>query len=71
LPINLNSIAKALRAEEKSLEKRLGKNKTALGAFAGLSENSGPPKERRRKMSAADRRAIAAVQKKRWAAIKA
>jgi hypothetical protein len=70
MPINLNSIAKTLRAEEKALEKRLGKIKKALVAFAGLSENSGP-KKRRKRMSAAGRRAIAAAQKARWAKIRA
>ena len=48
MPINLNSIAKTLRAEEKALEKRLGKIKKALVAFAGLSENSGPKKRRKK-----------------------
>ena len=70
MPINLNSIAKTLRAEEKVLEKRLGKIKKALVAFAGLSGNSGP-KKRRKKMSAAGRRAIAAAQKARWAKVRA
>ena len=70
MPINLNSIAKTLRAEEKALEKRLGKIKEALVAFAGLSGNSGP-KKRRKKMSAAGRRSIAAAQKARWAKIRA
>jgi hypothetical protein len=70
MPINLNSIAKTLRAEEKALEKRLGKIKKALVAFAGLSGNSGP-KKRRKKMSAAGRRSIAAAQKARWAKIRA
>jgi hypothetical protein len=70
MPINLNSIAKTLRAEEKALEKRLGKIKKALVAFAGPSGNSGP-KKRRKKMSAAGRRSIAAAQKARWAKIRA
>jgi hypothetical protein len=70
MPINLNSIAKTLRAEEKALENRLGKIKKALVAFAGLSDNSGP-KKRRKKMSAAGRRSIAAAQKARWAKIRA
>jgi hypothetical protein len=70
MPINLNSIAKTLRAEEKTLEKRLGKIKKALVAFAGLAGNSGP-KKRRKKMSAAGRRAIAAAQKARWAKVRA
>jgi hypothetical protein len=70
MPINLNSIAKTLRAEEKAVEKRLGKIKKALVAFAGLSGNSGP-KKRRKKMSAAGRRSIAAAQKARWAKIRA
>jgi hypothetical protein len=70
MPINLNSIAKTLRAEEKALEKRLGKIKKALVAFAGLSGNSGP-KKRRKKMSAAGRKRIAAAQRARWAKIRA
>jgi len=70
MPINLNSIAKTLRAEEKALEKRLGKIKKALVAFAGLSGNSGP-KKRRKKMSAAGRKKIAAAQKARWAKVRA
>jgi hypothetical protein len=70
MPINLNSIAKTLRAEENALEKRLGKIKKALVAFAGLSGNSGP-KKRRKKMSAAGRKKIAAAQKARWAKVRA
>jgi hypothetical protein len=70
MPINLNSIAKTLRAEEKALEKRLGKIKRALVAFAGLSETSGP-KKRRKKMSASARKKIAAAQRARWAKVRA
>jgi hypothetical protein len=70
MPINLNSIAKTLRAEEKALEKRLGKIKKALVAFAGLSGDSGP-KKRRKKMSASARKKIAAAQRARWAKVRA
>jgi hypothetical protein len=64
MAINLASIAKSLRAEEKALEQRLGKVKKAIAAFVGLDGRSDGRKQSRH--SAKSRAAISRAQKARW-----
>ena len=65
MTINLGSIVKTLRAEEKSLELQLRKIKNAIAAFAGFNGSS-PSSRKRSSHSAKSRAAISKAQKARW-----
>src|SRR5438477_12705762 len=67
---NLASIMKQLRKERDHVEKRLSGLNAALTAFANVY-GKGKPTRKRRKMSAAARRKIAAAQRARWARFRA
>lgn len=69
MAINLGAIAKTLRAEEKVLERQLGKVRKALTAFIGL-DGRGNGKKRSRH-SAKSRAAISKAQKARWRKVRA
>ena len=59
---------RALRTQRTHTKKELRKLEKAIGVLRGLSTNSVPTRNgRRRKMSASARRKIAAAQRKRWA----
>jgi hypothetical protein len=66
MAINLASIAKSLRAEEKALEQRLARVRKAIAAFVGFDGRSAGRKKS--KHSAKSKRAISAAKKKWWAA---
>jgi hypothetical protein len=64
MAINLASIAKSLRAEEKALEQRLARVRKAIAAFVGFDGRSAGRKKS--KHSAKSKRAISAAKKKWW-----
>jgi hypothetical protein len=66
---NLSSIMKQLKTERDRVEKQLSGLNAALGAFAGVYSNGQPKK--RRKLSVAARKKIAAAQRARWAKFRA
>jgi hypothetical protein len=75
MTFNLSSTINKIRKEEarltgvrKDIEKKLKSYAKILRAFGGASTG---PKKRRKKMSAAGRKKIAAAQKARWAKIRA
>jgi hypothetical protein len=75
MAFNLNSTIRKIRKEEarltgvrKDIEKKLKNFRRILSALGGATAG---PKKRRKKMSAAGRRKIAAAQKARWAKIRA
>jgi hypothetical protein len=67
---NLSSIMKQLRKERDRVEKQLTGLNAALTAFAGVYGGS-TPSRKRRKMSVAARKKIAAAQRRRWAKVRA
>jgi hypothetical protein len=72
----VNTIVDQLRTERTRLEHELHRVSAALGAFGkaymqGTKANAATPTPKRRKISAAGRKRIAAAQKARWAKIRA
>jgi hypothetical protein len=70
---NVSWIVKQLKKERDQVEKQLSGLNAALAAFVGSYYGAKPAKATRKKrtMSAAGRKKIAAAQRKRWAKIKA
>ena len=68
---NLSGIVKQLKKERDSVEKQLSGLNAGLMAFAGVYGGTIRPIRKRRKMSIAARRKIAAAQKARWARVRA
>ena len=66
---NVSVIVKQLTKERDKVEKQLTGLNAALAAFVGTYYGAKPTKKRT--MSAAGRKRIAAAQRKRWAKIKA
>ncbi len=66
---NLSSLVKQLRKERDRVERQLFGLNAALRAFAGVY--GGKPSRKRRKMSVAARKKIAAAQRRRWAKFRA
>jgi hypothetical protein len=67
---NVSVIVKQLKKERDRVEKQLSGLNAALAAFVGTYYGVKPTRKRR-KISAAGRRKIAAAQRARWAKIKA
>jgi hypothetical protein len=63
---DVSSFVKQLRKEKDRVERQLSGLNAALTAFAGVYAGSKPFKKRR-KMSLAARKKIAAAQRRRWA----
>jgi len=67
---NLSVIVKHLKKERDRVEKQLSGLNAALSAFTGVYTGA-KPTGKKRTISAAGRKRIAAAQRKRWAKIKA
>ncbi len=67
---NLSSLVKQLRKERDRVAKQLSGLNAALTAFAGVYGGA-KPVLKRRKMSVAAKKKIAAAQRRRWATFKA
>ena len=67
---NLSGYIKQLRKERDRVERQLTGLNAALTAFAGVYGGA-KPSRKRRKMSLAARKKIAAAQRRRWAKFKA
>jgi hypothetical protein len=67
---NLSSLVKQLRKERDRVAKQLSGLNAALTAFAGVYGGVKPVRKRR-KMSVAAKKKIAAAQRRRWANFKA
>jgi hypothetical protein len=67
---NVSSIMKQLQKERDRIERQLSGLNAALTAFAGVY-NRAKPVRKRRKMSVAARKKVAAAQRRRWAKFKA
>lgn len=61
------NVIKVLRAEETTLENRLGRVKSAIAALSAPMVRVGVVVRRKRKLSAAGRLAISKAAKARWA----
>jgi hypothetical protein len=70
---NISKVVKQLKIERDKVEKQLSGLNAALAAFVGTYYIGAKPKSARKKrtMSAAGRKRIAAAQRARWAKIKA
>jgi hypothetical protein len=69
---NVSGIVKHLKKERDRVEKQLSALNLALSAFVGTYYGAKPkPTRKKRTMSAAGRKKIAAAQRARWAKIKA
>jgi hypothetical protein len=71
---NVSVIVRHLKSEKDKVEKQLSALNLALSAFVGSYYGKGAkptPTRKRRKISAAGRKRIAAAQRARWAKIKA
>jgi hypothetical protein len=69
---NVTLIVKQLKKERDRVEKQLSGLNAALAAFVGTYYGAKPtPTRKRRKISAAGRKRIAAAQRARWAKIRA
>ncbi len=69
---NVSVIVKQLKKERDRAEKHLSALNLALAAFIGTYYNNGAkPTRKKRTISAAGRKRIAAAQRARWAKIKA
>jgi hypothetical protein len=66
---SLSSLVKQLKTERDRVERQLSGLNAALVAFAG-AYSAGKPVRKRRKMSVAGRKRIAAAQRARWAKIR-
>jgi hypothetical protein len=67
---NLSGIVKQLKKERDRVEQQLSGLNAALAAFAGVYRGTAQPTRKRRKMSVAARKKIAAAQRARWAKVK-
>ena len=67
---NVSSIVRQLRKERDRVERQLSGLNAALTAFANVYSN-GRPTRKRRTMSVAGRKKIAAAQRRRWAKVRA
>jgi hypothetical protein len=67
---NVSSIVKQMKQEKDKVEKQLSALNLALAAFVGTYYGAKPTRKKRT-MSAAGRKRIAAAQRARWAKIKA
>ena len=67
---NVSSIIRKLRKEKDRVERQLSGMDAALTAFANVYAG-GKPVRKRRKMSLAARKKIAAAQRRRWAKVRA
>jgi len=68
---NLSKIVKQINKERNRLEKQLSGLNAALTAFAGVYRGTAKPRRKRRQMSIAARKRIAAAQRARWAKVRA
>lgn len=69
---NVSNIVKQMKKEKDKVEKQLSALNLALAAFVGTYYGAKPSRTRkRRKISAAGRKRIAAAQRARWAKINA
>ena len=69
---NVSVIVRQMKKEKEKVEKQLSALNSALSAFVGTYYgNGGKPTRKKRTMSAAGRKRIAAAQRARWAKIKA
>jgi hypothetical protein len=66
----VSNIVKQLKKERDLVERQLSGLNAALSAFAGVYAGAKPARKRR-KLSAAGRKRIAAAQRARWAKIRA
>jgi hypothetical protein len=67
---NISKVVKQLKTERDKVEKQLSGLNAALAAFVGTYYGAKPTRKKRT-MSAAGRKRIAAAQRARWAKIKA
>ena len=67
---NLSGIVNRLKKERDRVEQQLSGLNDALEAFAGVYRGTAKPGRKRRKMSVAARRKIAAAQRARWAKLR-
>ncbi len=68
---NLSGIVRQLKQERDRVEQQLSGLNAALAAFAGVYRGTAKPTRKRREMSAAARKRIAAAQRARWAKVRA
>jgi hypothetical protein len=69
---NVSKIVKQMKKEREKVEKQLSALNLALSAFVGTYYGAKPAKPRKKRtMSAAGRKRIAAAQRARWRKIKA
>jgi hypothetical protein len=68
---NVSVIVKQLKKERDKVENQLSGLNAALAAFVGTYYGNGGKPRKKRTMSAAGRKRIAAAQRARWAKIKA
>ena len=69
---NVSTIVKQMKKERDKVEKQLSGLNAALAAFVGAYYGNGAkPTRKKRTMSAAGRKKIAAAQRARWAKIRA
>jgi hypothetical protein len=68
---DLSSIMKQLKQERDRVERQLSGLNAALRAFAGVYGGAVKPTRKRRRMSVAARKKIAAAQRRRWAKVRA
>jgi hypothetical protein len=68
---NMTGIVKQLKQERDRVEKQLSAMNTAQAAFVGTYYAGAKPTRKERTMSAAGRKRIAAVQRARWAKVRA
>jgi hypothetical protein len=68
---NVSVIVKQLKKEREKVEKQLSGLNAALAAFVGTYYGNGAKPRKKRTMSAAGRKRIAAAQRARWRKIKA
>ena len=66
----LSALVKQLKKERDLVERQLSGLNAALAAFANAYLGTNKPAPKRRKMSVASRKRIAAAQKARWAKIR-
>jgi hypothetical protein len=66
-----SAFVRQLKRERDLVERRLSGLNAALAAFAAVYRGKSKPAPKRRKMSAAARKKIAAAQKARWAEVRA
>jgi hypothetical protein len=68
---NLSLVVRQLKKERDRVEKQLSALNVALAAFVGAYYGGAKPTSKKRTISAAGRRKIAAAQRARWAKMKA